>query len=378
MRNGRTHMTPPTRLAAIALASGLILGACGGGGGGSDGAGTTTISGTAASGAPMTSGTVELRCKGSLTRTATLSATGTWSAIVPAASLPCAASASGDGKDYYSFTLGNGSNIVTNVTPLTTLALAATRTMPDAGWFAGLDDSALNALSGKIAAALTELRQALQDAGYRYGEGDLPASFNPMSTAFEATTGNPYDDLLEALKTALGSDENFSTLVSDVASTEPGAELPLPEAPTEDTPTTPADPDVSGPLSAPASATYTESFINLTGDYKLAVTAASAGGENIFNIGDVVSVKIQNAGPPYSITYTEKTGGAVKTRSFDTNTNFHKEGSEEVLNIKGRFSSDGALQARYRPADGHLTLYFSGFYGSTREGLATFENRTAP
>jgi len=363
-------------LTAALLASGLLLTACGGGSsGGGGGTATTTVSGTAATGAPMAGATISARCRNNWNGQATAAANGGWSLPVPTANMPCVlkATPSGSGSSYYGLALDNGSAVTANITPLTSLTLAYTGTVPDATWFASADSGTV---AGIISQALTKLRAALQAAGYQYGGAELPAGFNPLTTAFQAEAGNAYDDLLEALQTALNG-ADFDTLLQDAASDEP-----LPEAPTEDTPTTPANPDVSGPLSAPASATYTESFINLAGDYKLEVTAASAGGENIFNIGDVVSVKIQNAGPPYSITYTEKSGGAIKTRSFDTNVSFHKEGSgataTDVLDIKGRFSSDGALQARYQPSNGHLILYFSGFYGSTHEGLATLENRSTP
>lgn len=496
MRNGRTHMTPPTRLAAIALASGLILGACGGGGGGSDGAGTTTVSGTAATGAPMAGAAISARCRDGWNDQVSAGDDGRWTLSVPAAKLPCAlrATPAGTGDSHYGFTIGDGSSITANITPLTSLTLANTGSVPDATWFTGLDNAGLDTLAGQLAQALTNLRDALRTAGYRYDGAELPAGFDPITTRFLAEAGNAYDDLLETLKAALAG-QDFATLLQTVA--DGGT---LPDAPDDETPpascaagddkltftggpadfcgftrhasantitnyyqftasagdngiayvkftlasdggnvssmviendkyafgcgtstactgitlkqvnghtgfvlkdtvlaaisgasqgitvngllihptaTTPDD-GISGPLSAPASATYSELFSNLAGSYKLKVTAASAGGENVFSTGDMITLKIQNASPPLTLTFTDRSSQTERTMRFDSNTNFHVEGSgnarTDILRIENALGQR-ALNLRYQPSSGHLTVYFSGFYGATNEGLATFETR---
>lgn len=183
---------------------------------------TTTVGGTAATGAPIASATVNLRCSGGATATATTSATGKWSVTVPTASLPCAVQIDTGVVELYAFTIGSGGSIVANLSPLTSLAIAgATGAAPDDAWFDSLNDSGLQTLSIDLTAALTALANALQAQGYA-----LPAgAFNPFTTGFEAITGNAWDDLLEALKAAL--DTAGSDLPTLLASYAGGGDLPL-------------------------------------------------------------------------------------------------------------------------------------------------------
>jgi len=80
------------------------------------------------------------------------------------------------------------------------------------------------ALAAAVATARTALLQALRDSGYT-----VPAGLDPFTTAFDPVSGNAYDDLLEALREALGSDPDYATLESDFAAN--GSTLP--EAPAE-------------------------------------------------------------------------------------------------------------------------------------------------
>lgn len=215
---------------SILLSASLLLSACG-----SDDSSTagntptsvsTTVSGVAATGAPIASGSIVLHCQNSWNEGTTTNSNGEWSIVVPSANLPCAIKATASGQNYYSFTTGSGSSIVTNVTPLTSLALAKAGITPDDSWFNALNDAGLQSLSTNIAAAITALQSALQTAGYT-----LPSDFNPFAAAFTAEAGNDYDDLLEALKAALtAASSDFATLLTNFAS---GGSLP--DAPDGDT-----------------------------------------------------------------------------------------------------------------------------------------------
>ena len=183
---------------------------------------TTTITGTAATGAPVTGATVSLRCKGGATASATTNPQGKWSVAVPTPSLPCAVQINAGGVELYSLTIGSGGTLIANLTPLTSLAIAgAAGAAPDDTWFDSLNDSGLETLSTDLAAAITGLASALQTQGYTLPGG----TFNPFALAFDAQAGNAWDDLLEALKTALaGAGKDLPALLDDYAA---GGDLPL-------------------------------------------------------------------------------------------------------------------------------------------------------
>lgn len=206
-------------LAGLLLCSAVLLAGCGNDGSVTDP--NTTITGTAATGAPLAAATVNLRCKGGSTATATTSATGKWSVTVPTTSLPCAVQVAAGGIELYSLTFGSGGTIVANLTPLTTLAIAgASGDAPDDAWFDSLNDGGLQTLGIDLATALTALANALQTQGFT-----LPAgTFNPFVITFDAEAGNAWDDLLEALKSAL--DNASSDLPTLLASYAAGGDLP--------------------------------------------------------------------------------------------------------------------------------------------------------
>lgn len=239
-------------VASMVIGTGLLLSACGGGGGGSGGNGSTSVGGTAAGGLALTSGTVELSCKDGLKKTGiAISATGTWSTTVPTANLPCAVKASDGTNTYYSFTVGNGSSIVTNVTPLTTLALAKILGAVPSGLFASLSATDLAKLNDAVInAAIAALNSAF--ANYA-----LPVDFNPVTTLLTAATsgqaGNDYDRLLEQFKAA---NPNLDTLISAAAT----GTMPTPATPSY----------------TPAAADFNEFFTNFAGDYTLAVASSGA------------------------------------------------------------------------------------------------------
>lgn len=217
-------MIDDCRRTGLLLAAALCLVACGGGSGGSSTT-STTVSGTAASGAPLASATVSLRCQNSWTGLATTNTSGQWSLVVPTTNLPCAvqATSSDVSVSYYAFTMGSSSRIVTNVTPLTSLALVrAAGVNLDTAWFAGLNDADRQTLASGLTAAIAALNTAL--AAY-----DVPSEFNPFTLAFVAQLGNNYDDLLEQLHAALlAADQSFDDLLEAFATGGEGSALPAP------------------------------------------------------------------------------------------------------------------------------------------------------
>lgn len=206
----------------LLISSTLLLSACGGSD--NDTAATTTsVSGTAATGAPIVDGTVALRCMNAWTGSASTGSNGSWTVQVPTANLPCAVRLSGgtgNTQDLYSLVTGSGASITSNLTPLTSLALAKATGAPlDSTWFNALNSAGVQELSSLIANAISQLIAAMQSAGYT-----LPANFNPLTQTFSPVNGNAYDDLLEALKAALtDAGTDLDTALANFAS---GAALP--------------------------------------------------------------------------------------------------------------------------------------------------------
>lgn len=177
----------------VLLSSVLIFSACGDGNGnhsGSEGA-VSTLTGTAATGAPIVGGTITARCAdGSGFSTAVTSDTdGKWTGtLTDANALPCALGVSygTPAQTLHSYAVNTGT---VNITPLTDLALAiATSAMP-ADWFAGFDGTSIDLATGMA---------ALDAAGYSLGN-----SFDPFTSAFNATTGDAHDKLLDTLTAAI-------------------------------------------------------------------------------------------------------------------------------------------------------------------------------
>ncbi len=156
-----------------------------------------TLGGTAATGAPIVSGTVDVKCAGGNTLTDTTDNDGIWQVTISGQTLPCAVAVSGGnlpvGQVYHSVALQTGT---VNITPLTDLIAANLAGQAPATWFAGLNANALQQINANaVNAALGNVRTALGLAALN--------DVNPLTVGFDAASGNAHDDILEALKLAL-------------------------------------------------------------------------------------------------------------------------------------------------------------------------------
>ncbi len=162
-------------LPAIAVAT-LIAGC-----GGSDDSGFA-LSGTAATGAPVSGGDVAVTC-GSATAATATGEDGTWTTRV-GGSFPCVVKVTGgslaDGEAMYGYATSE-SNV--NVTPLTTLIGAYAVAAADGG----------TPTPEQLEEATAKVLKMLVDAGFT----DLPE--DPLTAAFSPKAGDPHDDLIEAL-----------------------------------------------------------------------------------------------------------------------------------------------------------------------------------
>lgn len=206
----------------------------------------TSIAGTAAVGAPISGGTVDLRCGNGFTAGTITGTDGKWSTSVPSNDLPCNVKVSGGtpAGTFYSVAQkpsGTATTSTANVTPLTDLATAAALNSVDGSqaleaWFANDSPELRQQVADGIAAASAQLRMALSDAGY-----DLPSEdFDPFTASIVAGgAGDLYDQVLEAYKAALANaSKNYDDARDDYVA---GSELPPPSTTTP--PTGPSLPD---------------------------------------------------------------------------------------------------------------------------------------
>lgn len=228
---GLSSSMPLRGLLAAAAAAALV--ACGGDGDATTTATATTpapattLSGVAAVGSPIANGSVNVSCAGGAALpSTTTSADGAWQVTTTGQTLPCAVQVRGGTVDgaanalalhSVAFDFGN-----LNVTPLTDLVFARAVAGSPQTWFATPAFSGLT--STNVNAALTQIANALGINGALAGRNPLVASFKPQ-------TGDPLDDLLTALSSALhtlGSD--FAALLAAAGANNFAAFAALPGA----------------------------------------------------------------------------------------------------------------------------------------------------
>ncbi|TXI83219.1 MAG: hypothetical protein E6Q40_11365 [Cupriavidus sp.] len=194
---------------------------------------TTTVQGVAATGQAISGGTVNLNCGNGYSTSAITDSDGKWSASVPANDLPCNLKVSGGTPSgtFYSVAQkpsGTATTSNANLTPLTDLATAAALNSADGTktlevWFANDSPALRQQVADGIAAATTQLRTALSDAGYTLP----PGAFDPFTAAIVAGGASDlYDQILEAYKAALATaGKDYDGARDDYKA---GADIPAP------------------------------------------------------------------------------------------------------------------------------------------------------
>lgn len=199
-----------------------ILYGCGGGGG----SGTVTISGTAAVGAPIDGGTVDLACKSGSALSATSDSNGNWSLNLSDQTLPCKLRVSGgfvsgtaNTSTYHSVATAYGT---ANISPLTDLVVASLARDDPSSWFAKRTAADFDSIDPQ------KVSQTIASVVNNLGLNNLLLSDNPLSTPFIADVSafDPIDRALEALKAAgphlnlvaAAKSPNFATLAVSMRS----------------------------------------------------------------------------------------------------------------------------------------------------------------
>lgn len=201
-----------------------ILAACGGGGDSSDAsaggpAAALSISGVAATGAAIAGGAVEAKCS-SGTGNATSNADGSYTLSVTSGNLPCMLKITPiAGAALYSVATGTGLSATANINPVTQLVVASLGGTDPVAYFAAFDSTAAAAVSvAKITEAVGSVKATLVAAGVDLGTIDVLAG--PLTAANAGTSGNAYDQALDALASKLaGSGTTLADLTTTVAAT---------------------------------------------------------------------------------------------------------------------------------------------------------------
>lgn len=229
-------------LLAISTAAALSLAACGG----SDSAPAATaaasiLSGTAAVGAPIVGGTVNVTCAAGSALNTSTNTSGGWQVTLSGQTLPCAIQVANgtvngvaQSSPYHSIAVTLG---VINITPLTDLVIANLSAQAPGTWFGGLNGTKLQTINqNAVNTALNNINSAL-------GLTSTLAGNNPLTTAFSPVNGNLLDDILEALANAGATHANLLTLAQLPAFSAPsGFNFQTAFAALNATPTTPTTP----------------------------------------------------------------------------------------------------------------------------------------
>jgi hypothetical protein len=210
----------------LAIATASVLVACGGGGGGvSSTSGTPSVntgslSGVAAVGTPIVNGTIKITCAGgNALAQSTTTNSGAWRTTLFGQSLPCVVQVSGgtisgaaNVTPYHSIATVYGN---VNITPMTDLIVAnlGANALPS-NWFTSISATP-NVIHG-----ITQAQVDLAVANLKAAMPSLVSlnTINPLTASFVPTAGDPYDDMLTAIQTAISnSGVTYSTLLSNAS-----------------------------------------------------------------------------------------------------------------------------------------------------------------
>ncbi len=216
------------RILMTALAAAALT-ACGGGGdGGSDPQSTSiTLSGTAATGAAIVGGQVDVKCAAG-SGSATTLADGTYSVTVSGATLPCVLRVTSGSTVLYSLAEeGSGSTVHANITPFSHMVTAKAVGGDLDAFYTSFDVSDQAKLdSATVASAITAVTETLSGTA-------TFAGVNPITGSF--VVGDAFDQQLDAFQAALAAaqvslDDVTSAVVAGGSTTAPAQTILRPAA----------------------------------------------------------------------------------------------------------------------------------------------------
>ncbi len=187
-----------SRLASLMLSVAAVatLAACGGGGSDAPAPAPATLNGVVAVGRALAGATVDARCRGGFTGTATTTANGSYSIPFTSGSLPCVLRATSGATVLYALARGSNTAHITPVSQLIVAQLAGTA-LP--GYYTGFNDTVADGLAAtRVDAAHASVVNTLKSGGVDFsGFGNLMTA--TLVAASGTTAGNAYDQALDAL-----------------------------------------------------------------------------------------------------------------------------------------------------------------------------------
>ena len=179
-----------------------------------------TISGVAATGAPVTGGTVTLKCaSGSPAAPAITGADGKFSFTVSGVTLPCLARVvATDGETFHSYVSALGN---VNITPITEMVLASLLGSNPSSAFDNLGSAPAEYSLAQINAALAAVKTRLDGLGV-----NTSALGNPLTDGLIAGSGTGLDGVLDDLKARRGA-TSIAELTNQMVATSPNQGLGL-------------------------------------------------------------------------------------------------------------------------------------------------------
>tara|TARA_B100000446_G_scaffold185829_1_gene210646 strand:- start:2699 stop:5233 length:2535 start_codon:yes stop_codon:yes gene_type:complete len=200
-----------------------------GGGGGPSAPAASSLSGTAAVGAAIQTGTVTAECAdgSGFTSTVTTNADGVWSGDITSTALPCVLTVTGGTPSVTLRSYASQAGTI-NITPITDMVLALATGLADGSWIA---TPANWPDASTIASKKTELLTAMTNAGFTLPGGD------PFSTAL--AVGDAWDQVLDAIQEAIDDDPSIADYNALLNLVKDGNLGQFPDAPEDEEPVDP-------------------------------------------------------------------------------------------------------------------------------------------
>lgn len=198
-----------------------LLTACGGGGGGGGGTATSsiTLQGVAATGAAISGGTVDVKCKNG-TGTATTNADGTYSVTVTDGAQPCILRAIDPITKVELFSIVESGGTTANITPVTSLVVANTLGDSPATSFSSFNSTVHDKITAaNISAAVTRVQAATAAIGTDADMTGVDIMKGSLTAATESAGGDATDKKIDALMAALtAADKKITDLTEQLKS----------------------------------------------------------------------------------------------------------------------------------------------------------------
>ena len=190
----------------------LALAACGGGGGGGSSS-ELTLSGVAATGAAISGGTVEVKCKNG-SGTATTNADGTYSVTVADGAQPCILRAVDPVTKVELFSIVESGGTTANITPVTSLVVANTLGDTPSAAFSSFNSAVHDKITAtNISSAVTRIQAATAAIGPDADMTGIDIMKGSFTAATESAGGDANDKKIDALMAALtAADKKISDL----------------------------------------------------------------------------------------------------------------------------------------------------------------------